>query len=218
MYIKDIFFSYQGEGPWVGYPQIFLRLYGCNIHCAYCDEPDFAHQRETVTPEQVMARLSPLLEKKPHSISVTGGEPLLQVDALKELIPLFPIPAYLETNGTLPRHLESVVDLFTYFSVDYKPGFDREFMEFMSILANRPNVYVKWVLTPDFPIMDLKKLVKTVESVAKNLPFVIQPVTPFGTIKRGASVAEIDRAFQFAKQALPDVRVIPQTHKYMGVK
>lgn len=218
MYIKDVFFSYQGEGPWVGYPQIFLRLYGCNIHCAYCDEPDFAHQRETVTPEDVMGRIMPLVAKKPHSIAVTGGEPLLQADALKELIPLFPLPAYLETNGTLPSHLESVVDLFTYFSVDYKPGFEREFMAFMSILSGRPNVYVKWVLTPDFPVMDLKKLVKTVAAVAGDVPFVIQPVTPFGGIKRQVTAPEIDRAFQFARQLLADVRIIPQTHKMMGLK
>jgi 7-carboxy-7-deazaguanine synthase len=218
MYIKDIFYSFQGEGPFIGYPQIFLRFYGCNIHCAYCDEPDFPHQRKPYTVDQALAELAPLIEKRPHSISITGGEPLIQVEAIKTLLPLIPIPAYLETNGTLPKHLSEVVDLFEYFSVDYKPGFDREFADFMSILNGRPNVFVKWVLTKAFPVLELKKMVDTVATVAPKVPFIIQPVTPFGGVKDKATIDDIERAYNFARQKLADVRVIPQSHKMMGLK
>lgn len=218
MFIKDIFYSFQGEGPFIGYPQIFLRFYGCNIHCAYCDEPDFPHQRKPYTADQALAELTPLIAKKPHSISITGGEPLLQVEAIKTLLPLIPLPAYLETNGTLPKHLTEVVELFDYFSVDYKPGFDREFADFMTILRGRPNVFVKWVLTRSFPVEDLKKMISTVAAVSPDVPFVIQPVTPFGGVKDKATVEDIQRAYNFAHQKLKDVRVIPQTHKMVGLK
>ncbi|NDC82045.1 7-carboxy-7-deazaguanine synthase QueE [bacterium] len=218
MYIKDIFYSFQGEGPFIGYPQIFLRFYGCNIHCEYCDEPDFIHQRKPYTLEKVLDELHPLIQKNPHSISITGGEPLIQVAAIKELLPHIPVPAYLETNGTLPKHLEEVVDLFTYFSVDYKPGFDKEFADFMTILRGRPNVFVKWVLTRGFPVLDLKKMVQTVATVAPDVPFIIQPVTPFGGIKDRATIEDIERAYNFAHQKLADVRVIPQSHKLIGIK
>jgi organic radical activating enzyme len=218
MLIKDIFYSFQGEGPFIGYPQIFVRFYGCNIHCAYCDEPDFFHQRKPYTVDQAFADIEPLLVSKPHSISITGGEPLMQVDAIKELVPRLPLPAYLETNGTLPSHLAEVVDLFTYFSVDYKPGFDKEFTDFMAILNGRPNVFVKWVLTKGFPVQDLQKMVKTIAAVSPEVPFIIQPVTPFGGVKDRATIDDITRAYNFARQKLPDVRVIPQTHKFIGLR
>ncbi|NBV42512.1 7-carboxy-7-deazaguanine synthase QueE [bacterium] len=178
----------------------------------------FFHQRKPYTVEQVLADIGPLLEQKPHSISITGGEPLMQVDALKELLPHLPLPAYLETNGTLPKHLAEVVDWFTYFAVDYKPGFDAEFIDFMTILKGRHNVFVKWVLTKGFPILDLKKMVKTVAAVAPDCPFVIQPVTPFGGIKDHATIDDIQRAYNFARNQLADVRVIPQTHKFLGLR
>jgi len=97
MYIKDIFYSFQGEGPYIGYPQIFVRLYGCNIYCNYCDEPDFPRQRKRVSIEEIQAQLQPLLLNPVHSISITGGEPLLQADALAELLPTLSHPVYLNT-------------------------------------------------------------------------------------------------------------------------
>ena len=35
--INEIFSSIQGEGPIVGYKQLFIRFCGCNLHCDYCD-------------------------------------------------------------------------------------------------------------------------------------------------------------------------------------
>ena len=35
--IKEIFPSVQGEGPFVGYKQLFIRFCGCNLACSYCD-------------------------------------------------------------------------------------------------------------------------------------------------------------------------------------
>ena len=37
--ISEIFLSYQGEGPFTGSKQLFVRFYGCNMECSYCDTP-----------------------------------------------------------------------------------------------------------------------------------------------------------------------------------
>ena len=35
--IAEIFDSIQGEGPYIGYRQLFIRFCGCNLLCDYCD-------------------------------------------------------------------------------------------------------------------------------------------------------------------------------------
>ena len=35
--ISEIFYSIQGEGVDMGIPTIFLRLFGCNLRCTWCD-------------------------------------------------------------------------------------------------------------------------------------------------------------------------------------
>ena len=37
MKINEIFYSIQGEGKWMGKPNIFIRVTGCNLRCKYCD-------------------------------------------------------------------------------------------------------------------------------------------------------------------------------------
>ena len=35
--INESFYSLQGEGHHVGYPTVFIRFSGCNLHCDFCD-------------------------------------------------------------------------------------------------------------------------------------------------------------------------------------
>lgn len=217
MYIKEVFYSFQGEGPWIGYPQIFVRFYGCNIHCAYCDEPDYIKDRHAYTADRVLAEMQPFLKQNPHSVSITGGEPLVQVGALKTLLPQMPLPVYLETNGILAKAVAEIADWITYFSVDYKNGFSREFSDFMQVLKGRQNVYVKYVLLHDFPEEEMKKMLATMATL-DPMPLVIQPVTPFADVKEKATLQDIQKAYDLARCYLPDVRVIPQAHKMMGLK
>ena len=168
--------------------------------------------------DEVIDTISPWVKKKPHSISITGGEPLLQVDALKTLIPKLTLPLYLETNGILHKHLEEVKDMFDYYAVDYKPGYDKEFTDFVSLIKDKKGLFIKYVVIKDFPILDIQKMSKIISALNPNIPLILQPVTPFAGIKEKASPKDIERAFTCAKTYLSDVRIIPQTHKLMGLK
>ncbi len=216
MYVKDIFYSIQGEGVYVGKPQIFIRFFGCNIHCAYCDEPDFEQDKKNQSKEWVLQQIAPYRNRPLHSVSMTGGEPLLHTKAIRDLYPDMPAPLFLETNVTLPDRLVEIKDIITYFSVDYKPGYEDPFKESLSLLKDCPNVYVKYVLTSRFPDEHMEFLKKVMQDYPQ-FPVILQPVTPFAEVLIPASEKDIFRAIDILAP-LPDVRVIPQTHKFLGLK
>lgn len=104
-----IFYTIQGEAPFVGKPAIFLRLSGCNRGskedrgCAFCDTHFSIDGGSIATPDQMLMELtkeyvkacqdlgvgSPeLLETQfQHKILlvISGGEPMLQAAALHHL-------------------------------------------------------------------------------------------------------------------------------------
>lgn len=112
--VKEIFPTLQGEGPYVGWPAVFIRLGGCNLACNFCDT-----QFEEFEPLDVIAVLDRVHkfstnqgQRNAELVVITGGEPLRQpiallCDALLEADYLVQI----ETNGTLYRPLPYGVDI-----------------------------------------------------------------------------------------------------------
>lgn len=115
----------QGEGPDTGRPFVFLRVAGCNLNCSWCDTPyswdwkryDMKAERHK-EPTTVVAEAVHQLQgtSSTAGLVVTGGEPMLQAEALAELFgyldPLRRVA--IETNGTYaPSHgLEPFVDIW----------------------------------------------------------------------------------------------------------
>lgn len=112
MLFTEIFTSFQGEGGSSGCPAVFLRLYGCNYDCWFCDENKKVFYIKK-TPKQVLEILLKKMEELPKNqklLIITGGEPFLQYDELVELITLLreEIPLldiHMETNGSIHKKL-----------------------------------------------------------------------------------------------------------------
>ena len=104
--LVEVFSSVQGEGVLIGCRQVFIRLAGCNLACSYCDTPveapescriesvsgsgQFHQAANPVSRETILALVREWRREAPHlhhSISVTGGEPLEQVDGLRSWLP-----------------------------------------------------------------------------------------------------------------------------------
>ncbi|MEK6557265.1 MAG: 7-carboxy-7-deazaguanine synthase QueE [Candidatus Margulisiibacteriota bacterium] len=215
MRLSEIFSSIQGEGIYVGYRQIFLRFSGCNMDCDYCDEN--AGEGQFYDIPEVLERVRELGKNYHHSVSLTGGEPLLQINDMLKLLPEIDLPKYLETNATLPAHLKEIRAMIDIFSMDFKPGFEKEFQESLE-LVREDDAFVKFIQISGTFINDLRKAVDIVSLVNKDIPFIIQPVTPHKLIKHMPTGDEIIAAYQIAKRKLSDVRVIPQTHKILRLK
>jgi organic radical activating enzyme len=110
----------QGEGPSTGTPAVFVRLWGCNLDCQWCDTPytwdttgklGVVYERDDesyqVTPEALVASL-------PYDVPlvvVSGGEPLVQATQLERLVLLLldenpERRIEIETNGTRPPFID----------------------------------------------------------------------------------------------------------------
>lgn len=113
MEISDIFSTNQGEGPRTGVNSVFLRLRRCNLACTWCDTPysvfrdhpgwlEYTDQ----TPQEAADEVFGMLQRKgSENLVITGGEPLIWKEQIKELLDLLPYPpdtVEVETNGTVP--------------------------------------------------------------------------------------------------------------------
>ena len=96
--VNEIFYSLQGEGYYTGTPAVFLRFSGCNRSCPFCDTNFDAHT--LMSADDIVAAVSGFPARH---IVITGGEPLLQLDA--ELVRALKGAGFyiqVETNGSLP--------------------------------------------------------------------------------------------------------------------
>ncbi|SHJ94189.1 7-carboxy-7-deazaguanine synthase QueE [Desulforamulus aeronauticus] len=241
-YLQEIFSSVQGEGPYVGCRQIFIRFAGCNWSCAFCDTPsnekpevftieNSPGQRDFTTHTNPMSAeaLSAILKERykiteHHSISFTGGEPLLQTEFLATLIPFIKGTRqgiYLETNGTLPEKLANIIDSIDIVSMDIKLQSSTGIVtpwdlhhRFLQVAAQR-KVYVKIVITSETAVKEIQRAAELIGRVDSGIELVLQPVTPKG----GCQIPAVDQILklqQIALDHLANVRVIPQTHLMMG--
>jgi len=225
--IEEIFSSIQGEGIYVGVPQIFVRFAGCNLKCSYCDTPPARYVQEPDAAELLEGINILDAQSGPHhSVSITGGEPLLQAEFLKDFLPRLKaraIGVHLQTNGTLARELESVIDFVDVIAMDIKLPSSTDDAEcwhrhedFLGV-AGRKEVFIKVVITGHTSEADFLKAVEIAGALDGRLEFVIQPVTPVGR----APAPDREKIYglcMLAKKHLKNVRVIPQVHKALGVK
>ncbi len=125
--VKEIFYTLQGEGANAGAPAVFLRFAGCNLWsgreqdrasavCRFCDT-DFVGTggagggkfRTAAALAKAVAATWPRRAGAARFVVCTGGEPLLQLDALLlEALHDKGFRIAIETNGTLaaPRGID----------------------------------------------------------------------------------------------------------------
>ena len=98
--INEIFFSLQGESSSIGLPTVFIRLTGCPMRCNYCDTAYAFNGGENLTIHAILAKVA---SYKTQYITVTGGEPLAQIECLDLLTTLCDssYEVSLETGGAL---------------------------------------------------------------------------------------------------------------------
>ncbi|MCM8796028.1 MAG: 7-carboxy-7-deazaguanine synthase QueE [Candidatus Omnitrophica bacterium] len=219
--IAEVFESIQGEGLYLGERQLFVRFFGCNLECKFCDTKLTSFME--YVPEELLEEIR-LYPKDFHSISFTGGEPLLQKDFLKVIMELTHREGhknYLETNGTLWGELEEVIDNVDIIAMDLKlPGsygqgklwpVHRKFLK----VAQRKEVFLKAVICHSTEDVDLFEAIDLIKEVNSATVLVLQPDNQ----ERGRLLdKKLNRFKELCLKNGIAACVIPQMHKVIGLK
>lgn len=230
-FIKEIFESIQGEALYIGQKQIFIRFCGCNLCCDYCDT-DFSKKENFIVHNFSKEYKNPVSTENlakitgdfsSDTISLTGGEPLLYADFLKEFLPLVNTKKiYLETNGTLPDNLEKIINYVEVISMDIKLSCatkqenqfenNRKFIEISK--RHGKEVFAKIILNKKY---DKKELLAAIDILKEfDIPLIIQPMDckDKSIELEKKSIIEL---FNFVTQNYQNARLIPQMHKYLNL-
>lgn len=249
--VAEIFASFQGEGPLVGVRQVFVRLRGCELTCRYCDTvaarsrsgpgrleslpasgrwDEFANPVALETVAGYVLRLAGRFH--PHSVSITGGEPLLQAEALARLLPRLKqagLLTYLDTACCYPEQMALVAPWVDIVSADLKlPSTLAQPLPFDSFAETwrqiRHSRFVKIVVTAAVTADELAAACGRLHRLDRQAEVVLQPVTPprpgkaTGETLLAPTEQQLFTLAEACGQYFPTCRLIPQCHPLLGVK
>lgn len=207
--INDYFVSIQGEGLFIGVPQFFVRFCGCPLDCDYCDTiHDIANYRLNI--KELNAKIPEWI----HSVSFTGGEPLLHADFIKDFINTFDYNFFLETAGIMPDALKGVIHGIDIISMDLKPMadmFDRQ-IDFANIAVSK-TLYFKIVVFDGVSNNEIIEYIEKFKSFSNNI-MILQPESSeiFNNFRRCLEI------LPYILKIFPHTRIIPQVHKWLKIK
>ena len=219
--IAEIFQSAQGEGVYFGIQQVFVRFFGCNLRCVYCDTllKEFnEYDREG---------LKDSIGRYPdyHSLCLTGGEPLCQADFIKDFLEYLgdarPL-VYLETNGTLKDELLKILNLVDIIAMDFKlpssSGCGVFWPHHESFLraAIEKDIFVKLVIGDQTQKEDITTAIEIIRRVRPATPVVLQPDWFQRTEALTAKLDDFKQ--EFIQQGILSVNILPQAHKLAGIR
>jgi len=186
------------------------------------------------TPE-LEATAEALDFRKHRFVSFTGGEPLLQAQGLRDLAQRLHGQGprlHLETHGLHTDALAQVIDWIDVVSMDWKlasdvrraeeprgvpvADFHDQHRSFLERALQDAEVMVKVVVTPASGRDELRAMADAVASVDRDVPLIVQPVTPFGACRDTLPARDLIALVATLERTLSDVRLIPQTHKVIG--
>ena len=253
VHLVEVFSSLQGEGPELGTATLFVRFAECDLRCRWCDTPEswrrgahcrleverctgrFEQQPSPLSLDALCAALERLELPRHRWVSLTGGEPLLQPDAVAALARRVRGQGpglWLETHGLHAAALERALPHLECVSMDWKLASDVHRVSdekhaapepfhaaheaFLAVAARAPRVVVKLVITPTSEDAEIDEAIDRIARTHRSACLVLQPVTPFAGVRERPSAARLHALARRAEARLPDVRVIPQLHPVLG--
>lgn len=221
--VSEIFVSVQGEGLEVGIPTTFVRLWGCNLTCSWCDTKytwQTRHYDEMPLGEILERALAP----RTPWVSITGGEPLIHPEgALLDLLRRLRQAGRrinLESNATrFPQRLYRYVDRFSLspkFGSSGQDAWERQVLDTYLTLVPARRLQFKFVIAGSEDLEQLLPLLETNPLIAeRHVAIVLQPEGSLGAAGLAGLIrSQVIDPEGYAAWRRYNLRVIPQVHRY----
>lgn len=233
--ISEIFTSIEGEGILFGTKTMFVRLAGCPFKCHWCDTPyalpmDSGMDYSVGEVKDIMLKN---LQPNTYKINFTGGEPLVQYEAVLELAKFVRqkgLRVYLESSCYDAGRFSKVLPYIDICKVEIKLRDSKIVNEkqYCNLLNNEleclrqavnssKTTYIKVVVTNSSNLKEFKDIIHEVFRIAKPSElagFIIQP-------SYRVDEPTLDVLFGFYDAVYPmydQVRIVPQLHKIIGAR
>ena len=229
----EIFTSVEGEGILYGTKTLFVRLAGCPFKCFYCDTPE-ALPLDSGTEYDVKEACNMIeknLEPNTYKVNFTGGDPLVQSDALAEMAKFVQsknIPTYIESSCYDSKKFSKIIPFIDFVKIEFKTK-DSEFVDsahYPQLIQNaidclrnsvvlKKRTYIKIVVSAKTTENSFKELVEQIfQTISKDdiSGFIIQPT-------HGIEEPSLDlllKLYDLVSPYYSEVRVVPQLHKIIG--
>ena len=199
MRVCEKFRSLQGEGKKIGVPTYFIRCVGCNLKCSWCDtQYATSEPGEEMTIDEILRDIGDETD-----VCLTGGEPMLQPDAI-ELLKALSVAGktvVLETNGSIS--VKDVPDNDNIIiSMDIKcPGSGmQDKMDFSNIALLKNKDQLKFVISDG---IDLEYAIEVLDEYKPKCEVIFTPVGGM----------DIEPLAEEVIERRINARVLPQLHK-----
>ncbi|GBC74000.1 7-carboxy-7-deazaguanine synthase [archaeon HR05] len=233
--ISEVFTSIEGEGIYLGTKTLFIRLAGCPLRCFYCDTP-YALSIGNGTYysiDEAKTIIARKVERGTFKANFTGGEPLLQHEAVRELARYVRdellLKTYLESSCYDASRFLHVLPYIDICKIEFKLKdsnaiddkhytrlLENEMLCLRHAIASRKVTYIKVVLSSLSKREEVEELARMIfeGDTSKAIDgFVLQPVNGVNEPTLEHMLAMYDAVHQY----YPNVRIIPQMHKVMGI-
>lgn len=209
--VNEIFMSIDGEGKTAGMLTTFVRLAGCNLRCSWCDTA-YAMKKTQGTRMEVQDIVEQI---RTHAVTLTGGEPLHQADAL-DLVDALTARGFavnVETNGSksIARLLDTSNPSKLIVTMDWKlssSGMEHAMLESNLPLLRKRDV-LKLVIGSSQDLTRAHDIIKNSELACRVY---LSPV--FGAINP-QELVEALKMWNYEGIDVSRVRVQLQLHKFI---
>lgn len=161
--------SIEGEGVRTGAPSVFVRLFGCNLRCSYCDSM-YAVEGNDFREMTITDVIDSIRNFNVSNVTITGGEPLIH-PGIQDLLNQLDQQGYeinIETNGTRPK-FKDYKNVF--YTMDWKSisSGENSKMDLNKLMDLSQKDVVKFVVANPSDLQEASNVIETLENHFKNL-------------------------------------------------
>jgi 7-cyano-7-deazaguanosine (preQ0) biosynthesis protein QueE len=163
--INEIFTSIQGEGINTGKPSIFIRVFGCDYACSFCDSSSASNWNSKdyfeIQEEELIDEILKYKDTIFKNIVLTGGNPAIyDFDNIIAKCKTLGFSFEIETQGSKFSPFINDLDLITISPKFYHPKFLEHFESFISKIeiSHFSIIQLKFVIDVKNMEEDIKKI------------------------------------------------------------